>query len=300
MSPPQVRVFSPAKINLFLDVLGKRPDGYHEIATIFQEIGIGDELTVASAAQEGIFFTCSDPALPQGSANLAVRAALYMKEKFGERGGLKIHLEKKIPAGSGLGGGSSNAAAVLWAVNQLWSLGLGPPELMKEAALLGSDCAFFILGGTALGTGRGEVLRPVEILPLKELVVVCPDIHCSTAEVYAALNLPLQEPCSRIDSTLAQLRSSEIDRVRGAFFNRLEDVALRLKPELLGFRDELLRCGMLQPRLTGSGSAFFSVFSTRGEAEDRLRAIGKSLDRKVRGIFCTSFCQGGVRLQLTA
>ena len=157
-----LRLFAPAKINWVLTIERKRPDGYHDIHTVFQAISFGDELTCRPADEDACLIQCNDPAVPSGPDNLVARAWLRLRQAFPERvRGLTVQLDKRVPAGAGLGGGSSDAAATLVAVNRIYGLGLRTAQLEAHAAALGSDCAFFIRGGTAQADGRGERLTPL-------------------------------------------------------------------------------------------------------------------------------------------
>lgn len=175
-----------AKVNLVLDVVGLRPDGYHELRTVFQSIDLSDVLTLEPATD--IEVTCDLPGIPEGPGNLAFRAAALLRERLRVTRGARIRIHKRIPAGAGLGGGSADAAATLVGLNDLWQLGLGTAELHDLGALLGSDVPFMISGGTAIGTGRGEILTPAACAGPFPLAVVMPALAVGTAGAYRALD----------------------------------------------------------------------------------------------------------------
>jgi 4-diphosphocytidyl-2-C-methyl-D-erythritol kinase len=179
---------APAKINLHLEILGRRSDGFHEIETVFQTIGLADTVAVAVEPGDGITLACDDPALPVDAGNLAWRAANAYQAAHPIPGRIAISLTKRIPAGAGLGGGSADAAAVLVALDRLHGDALGHAALERLAASLGSDIAFLVRGGTAHATGRGEVLTALPDLPdLPITIVMPPGAHCATPAVYREL-----------------------------------------------------------------------------------------------------------------
>lgn len=288
-----LRVQCPAKLNLFLEILGKRPDGYHGILTVMQEISLHDTLEIAIEGKEGISFTVSDPTLPQGGDNLVVRAARRFLESRGIERGLRMHLIKKIPAGTGMGGGSSNATAALLALDRLFETRLKPEELSAQAALIGSDCPYFVWGGTAVCSGRGEQVQPQTTLPPYWAVVVCPTVATSTAQVYRSLAPSSLGSAPPVDLILEELRSGDLGRVRSALFNRLESAALQLHPELASFQEKLAQLGVPTPRLTGSGSAFYGIFASEREARETLDSLEGQLGGFHRGAFIAPFCGRG-------
>ena len=179
----EIKVAAPAKINLFLEILGKRQDGYHEIETVMQEISLFDYLYIENY-DEGVAFTCSNPKLATGEENLVVKAVRLMQKESGTSKGVKIHLDKKIPIGAGLGGGSSDAAATLCGLNRLWQLGYDEKQLMSLAGKLGSDTPFFVIGNTAICKGRGEVVTPYPLNVKYNYIIIYPRFEVSTAAVY--------------------------------------------------------------------------------------------------------------------
>ncbi len=259
-----------AKVNRSLRVLGKRSDGYHELATIFQTVDLTDTLFF-SEGEEGkgatgtVSLTIEGADLPANDSNLILKAARALREKFSVRLGARIHLSKRIPVGGGLGGGSSNAAAALRGLAELWNLPATDADLHALAASLGSDVPFFLLGGRARGHGRGEVLTSLSDGPEEWLVLAFPPFSLSTAAVYGALSAPALTD----QAAQTNLRGSEIGG--GPDRNDLEPAAESLRGELRRLRLALSDCGATSARLSGSGSTVFGVF---GDAESARRAFG--------------------------
>ncbi|MBD0324796.1 MAG: 4-(cytidine 5'-diphospho)-2-C-methyl-D-erythritol kinase [Pyrinomonadaceae bacterium] len=259
-----------AKINWQLSVLGRRTDGFHELRTIFQTITLHDELTFAERADGRLQLTCDAPEIPVDERNLIYRAASQLKERYVlPDKGAEIHLEKHIPAQSGLGGGSSNAAVTLLALDVLWNLKLSKDELCAIGARLGADVPFFFTGGTALGTGLGDEITPVPEVSAEHLLIVTPEAKVATAEAYRALNAPaLTKPLS--DTILAISRADEhfADSFPEALHNDFERVTFELKPEVEQVKKALVLCGARQALMTGSGSSIFGIFENQ-EAQER-------------------------------
>lgn len=242
---------SPAKINLFLRVVGKRPDGYHELASLFQTISLADTLHFSLAEHDHL--TCTDPTLPTDHTNLVLKAANLFRRKTGLSFGLRVHLEKHIPHQSGLGGGSSNAATTLWALNQLHGKPANDATLSDWAAEIGSDISFFFSHGTAYCTGRGEKVESLPPLPEQTLWIVKPPIGLSTPQVYQTLKaneLPAWDPNNLLKQFLAGSPS---------FKNDLEFASFSLCPDLAAFKQQLLQSGFHSALMTGSGSGFFCL-----------------------------------------
>jgi 4-diphosphocytidyl-2-C-methyl-D-erythritol kinase len=256
-----VTVPSFAKINWFLHVLGKRSDGYHEIATVLQTISLHDELTF-ELRDEGLFtLTCDDPTIPTDNNNLVMRAALDLEECYQDGFGGEIRLQKRIPAQGGLGGGSSNAAVTLLALNKLWKGAyLGLDELL-DPARFGADVPFFLIGGQCAATGTGTTLTPLPDGPKQYLIVVTPNARVSTASAYAALNvasLTTSESNSILSSSLADVFSAGSGR--WPLRNDFEGVIFEIEPEIERAKVALLDAGARGALLAGSGSSVFGVF----------------------------------------
>ncbi len=267
-----LRLRAPAKLNLVLAVRGRRPDGYHEIETLFARINLADELTFEPTAQ-GLNLTCSDPALPCGPDNLIVKAVRLLEEVSGSTLPARIHLQKAIPVAAGLGGGSSDAAAALTGLNQLHQLGLGEQELMRLGASVGSDVPFFLTGATyALGTGRGEQCQVVDVNGVRlALVLVVPEPRLSTKAVYEGFaarnpNSALTGSSASIRMTLHALRNGSLGELAQGLHNDLEPEAIRRCPVIDEIRTTLLTSGCLAARISGSGSAVFGLCQEPGHA----------------------------------
>lgn len=257
-----MRVSAPAKVNLTLRVIGKRPDGYHALESVMQMLTLADTLIIEDG--DKLEFTCDEPTL-EGEGNLVVRAAKLLQALSPIPRGAKIHLEKRIPAQAGLGGGSSDAATALSALNEFWELRLPPETLAEMAATLGSDVSFFLDGPTAVVRGRGEEVTPFIHRTSCYLVLAKPSAGISTVEVYARLHakdlsthhpLPHRQETSRMLRALAR---GDISEIAGALVNDLEGPAIILRPELITLRERMLQQGCLNVLLCGSGSAVLGI-----------------------------------------
>jgi 4-diphosphocytidyl-2-C-methyl-D-erythritol kinase len=238
---------APAKLNLFLHVLGKRPDGYHELQTVFRLIDCSDRVGIGQRSDGKIVF---DGAF--GEANLVVRAARLLKAETGAAGGCDLALEKHIPIGGGLGGGSSDAATVLVVLNRLWKLELGPDRLLPMAAKLGADVPFFVYGRNAVGEGIGERLAALE-LPSAWYLVLTPQVSVSTKEIFESA-LTRGTKRLKIPPFLSGQGANDLE---AAVVARFPDVAAHLA---------WLRKHRPQARMTGSGACLFAEFETEAEA----------------------------------
>lgn len=303
-----VRERAPAKVNLALEVLGRRADGFHEVDLVTLAVGLWDELEARPlerpserpSERPGVALEVVGPAATEDvradASNLVWRAAAGVLELLGRAGegrGVALRLEKHVPSGAGLGGGSSDAAAAVRATLRALGARIEPGRLRALLADLGSDCVFFLDGATtglARCKGRGERVEPLPFDPRPwHVALLAPDVHCSTARVYAAAGIPLSgagpAPSFRADLLEGLSRGAE-QAVRSALSNRLEQAALHEVPELSRWRDLLDRSGASHFRLSGSGSTFFGMFRdptlARGEVR-RLAARAASEDLALRG-----------------
>lgn len=253
-----LRARSCAKINLALSVLGRRTDGYHEIQTIFQTIDLWDEFEFRAAPQ--LELNCEKLPDVRAEDNLVWKAASLLASTLPGKPGAAITLRKKIPAGAGLGGGSSNAAVTLLALRRFWNAGISDADLSRLAAQLGSDVPFFLNGGTALGSGRGENIRPLPDMPPKHLVVIFPAVHVSTAEAYRSLNLGLTSATEdhRIQRFCGQLQDHSCPLT--GIFNDFEASILTAYPPIQEAKEFLMKRGATAALLSGSGSSIFGFF----------------------------------------
>ncbi|GAW91650.1 4-(cytidine 5'-diphospho)-2-C-methyl-D-erythritol kinase [Calderihabitans maritimus] len=255
-----------AKINLTLDVLGKREDNYHEVSMILQSINLRDLVTV-SRSGKGITIDSNTAAIPADYDNLAYRAALLLKERTGFTEGIHIYIEKNIPVAAGLGGGSADAAATLIGINYLLGLGLTPGELICLGKQLGADVPFCILGGTALVEGIGEKLTILPKAPTLWLVLAKPEFGVSTAEVYRRFDK--NKVTERPDNAAAveALAREDMELLVANMVNVLETVTLEHYPEVARIKDRMLSLGAMRAVMCGSGPTVMGVFGGQKEAE---------------------------------
>lgn len=284
---------APAKINLFLEVLGRRDDGFHELETVMAAVSIFDTLSFSATSNGRIDFAChwasgieaqrlsrgavvgsAWEALPEGTDNIVVKALERLRYHVGSRQGAVVRLFKRIPAAAGLGGASSDAAAALLAANRAWQLNWPLPRLRQVAAEIGSDVPFFLHGGTAVCRGRGERIEPVRRFPTLSLVIVRPPIGLSTPAVFRQCRPPT-DPLSSAE-LLAAGQSGNHGRLSAAVFNRLRPAAESLSPWVGRLRDAFAGCGAIAHEMTGSGSCYFAVCRNHrhaGVLARRLRAM---------------------------
>ncbi|MBI3615020.1 MAG: 4-(cytidine 5'-diphospho)-2-C-methyl-D-erythritol kinase [Candidatus Omnitrophica bacterium] len=254
-----------AKVNLYLDVLGKRPDGYHELVTLFERIDLADELTLEPIPGKEIEIRCDDPQIPRDRSNLAARAADSYRRALGISQGVRISLKKKIPVAAGLGGGSSDAAATLKGLQELNGNPLPQEELHRLAGGLGADVPFFLSPGPlALGRGRGDELHPLEVRPSLWHLLVFPSFPIPTKAVYQAYRLTAPGP----DVTLLTraLRDNHVPGICDLLFNALEPTVEALYPALLSVKAALRRAGLARPIVSGSGSTVMALCASQKEA----------------------------------
>jgi 4-diphosphocytidyl-2-C-methyl-D-erythritol kinase len=268
-----------AKINWTLDILGKRPDGYHELRTLLQTVSVADELTFDLAGR-GIEIHCDHPEVPCDETNLVSRAAKLLAEFAGVDKGVRIEIEKRLPVAAGVGGGSSNAAVTLIALQRLWGIPLAPRDLFRLGAKLGADVPFFFLGGTCLGAGRGDEIYPLADINEEFLLLVNPGIALSTREVYAHLPHELTNPGPIIKMPLS-LEAAYAATVRPSapipIGNDLEDPVFARVPLLTEIKQRLKQAGARGVLMSGSGSTIFAIFDSaaaRSGAESDLSEAG--------------------------
>lgn len=271
----QIRVPAFAKLNLGLEVLRLRDDGYHELRTVFQSIDLRDDLLLTLVP--GTRVVCDHPEVPRDESNLGVRAALALARYAGRPPDVEVRITKRIPVAGGLGGGSSDAAAVLRGLDHLWGLGLGPVGLMPLARRLGADVPFFLVGGTALGVARGDEVYPLHRQVRGHVVVVDLQRPVSTAAVFRRIDESLtpHENGDNIFRFVSRDLGGE-DGLAG-LTNDLEEAALEEAPDLRRgagrIRGILLREGARLALLSGSGSSFFGLFDERADADGARRAL---------------------------
>ncbi len=254
----KILVKAPAKINLSLDVLHKRVDGFHEVEMIMTTIDLADRLELTLLEQEDIKIISHNRFVPDDQRNLAYQAALLLKERFQVKKGVAITIEKAIPVAAGLAGGSSDAAAVLRGLNKLWGLGLSLDELAVIGAEIGSDVSFCVYGGTALATGRGEVIKELPAAPTCWVILAKPFIGVSTADVYRRLQLDgVNHPKTK--EMIQAIEAGSYGQVCGLVGNVLEDVTFRLHPEVAQIKEQIRRFGADAVLMSGSGPTVFGL-----------------------------------------
>lgn len=263
-----------AKINWMLRVLGRRPDGYHQIETVLQTVSLHDTLRFWDSTDSDIGFSCDDPGLPGDRSNLVSRAAHALKARYSVAKGARIHLEKRIPVGSGLGGGSSDAAVALLGLSRLWDLKLTIDELNEVAAPLGADVPFFLFGGTAVGVGTGTEIKPLPDASAQFLLVLMPNTKVSTKMAYDSLNAPALTTVIR-DTILSSSRATadfDLSYPHG-LKNDFESVVFSSNPDVERTKAALLNAGAQRALLAGSGASVFGVFENREAQERAIQAI---------------------------
>lgn len=261
-----IQVKAYAKINLGLDVIGRRPDGYHEVRMLMQTIRLFDKLTVRMTQTAGITIKSNLSYLPCDENNLIYRAAALFFEATGQRCGIHVTLDKHIPVAAGLAGGSSDAAATLTALNELYRTGMSLEELQSLGLRLGADVPYCLLQGAALSEGIGERLTPLPAPPAACCLLVKPPVSVSTRYVYEHLSLE-GAPHPDIDALLAALQSGSLRALCAHLGNTLESVTIPLHPEIAAIKEELLRAGALGALMSGSGPTVFGLFADRQAAE---------------------------------
>lgn len=275
----EISLKAPAKINLYLKVLGKREDGYHEIESLMQAIDLYDEIRIEKS--DILEFECDEPSLPADEGNLALKAAVLLQQRA-YFPGAKIVLKKNIPLGAGLGGGSSDAAFVIRGISKLYNIDLSSGEKLELADKIGSDVPFFLSTGQAIITGRGEKISSVK-LPLDyKIAVIAHPTASSTAEAYGKLKKNLTKVQDRI-LLKREILSSSFYRMLKSFRNDLEETVFGDLPELEEIKKHLIRSGCIYSLMTGSGSAVFGVFRSTKTEDFKLE---EEIKQNYRVYFC--------------
>jgi len=272
---------SPAKVNLRLEILNKRKDGYHELRTVFQKISLHDTLHFSLKKEKGISIATDHPNLPVGKTNLVYQAAQSMLKASDYQGGVHIEIKKQIPLGAGLGGGSSNAATTLKALNQLLKRSLSKRKLMEMGLEIGADVPFFIWEGAAIGSGIGEKLKKVT-LPDLQYVLIYPNFEISTRWAYQNFVLTNQ----RIHFNLHKFLKTP-EEISSILFNHLEEVVSRKYPQIEVMKNSLLSRGALGALMTGSGPTVFGLFQDDKSATGAYEKIKKMVAKRGWVVFKT-------------
>ena len=249
---------APAKINLSLDVLHKRPDGYHEVEMVMTTIDLADRVELSTRKDGVIHIVSHNRFVPDDNRNLAYQAAQILKEKYSITDGVSISITKTIPVAAGLAGGSSDAAATLRGLNKLWNLGLSLDELAEIGAQIGSDVSFCVYGGTALATGRGEIIKPIPAPPHCWVVLAKPTIGVSTSEIYGNLDVEkINHP--DVEGMVQAIQNEDYEQVTSLLGNALESVTLKLYPEVAHIKDQMKKFGADAVLMSGSGPTVFGL-----------------------------------------
>jgi 4-diphosphocytidyl-2-C-methyl-D-erythritol kinase len=256
-----------AKINLSLDVIHKRDDGFHEVEMIMTMVDLADRIEIQEMPHDKITLSSQSGYIPLDEKNLAFQAAKLIKGRFEVRQGVHIHLDKNIPIAAGLAGGSSDAAATLRGLNRLWGLGIPIEELQRLGAILGSDVPFCIGGGTALATGRGELLQPIESPPQCWVILAKPPINVSTSDIYSKLNVKQIKSHPSTAALLEAIRSKNLEKLCKSMGNVLEEVTLEMYPFVLSLKQCMENMGAEGVLMSGSGPTVFGIVSKEVKAK---------------------------------
>ncbi|SFD01264.1 4-diphosphocytidyl-2-C-methyl-D-erythritol kinase [Bacillus sp. OV322] len=263
---------APAKINLALDVLNKRPDGYHEVEMIMTTVDLADRIELKEIRHNEIEILSHNRFVPDDQRNLAYQAAFLLKERYGINKGVSIAIEKNIPVAAGLAGGSSDAAATLRGLNKLWQLGLSLDELAELGAEIGSDVSFCVYGGTALAKGRGEKITHLPVPPKCWVILAKPTLGVSTADVYKRLQLSkMSHP--DVPGMISAIEENSYEKVCSGLGNVLESVTLPLYPEVANIKDQMKTFGADAVLMSGSGPTVFGL----AEHDSRMQRVYNGL-----------------------
>lgn len=255
------------KLNLSLDIVGKREDGYHLVCMVMQTVDLYDELTIQKTDKPGIQLTTDRPDLPTNEDNLIYKAAKLLFDEFQIKGGVSIHLKKQIPIAAGMAGGSADCAATLLGINTLFDLKLTEQDLQKRAVTMGADIPYCIMGGTALSEGIGEVLTPISPVPDCHVLLVKPNIDISTKWVYQTLRWNTLTSHPDTKKMLSALEAQSLSEVSATMENVLETVTIPAYPVIASIKEKLLSLGAINAMMSGSGPTVFGLFPDQGAGE---------------------------------
>jgi len=291
---PSMKILSPAKINLFLRVRGKRPDGYHDLFSLMCRISLYDEIALQLSDGRGVEISCTHQKIPVDSSNLACRAVHLFHSELGSEQHVKIHLKKNIPVAAGLGGGSSNAASVLLALNAYYNHPFSSDVLMQMGLKLGADVPFFIFQKPALATGIGEKLSAFEGDLPYHILLLYPGVEVSTAEAYRNLNLGLTKDEKK--PTSSNLKRKRFDPAQD-LINDLEGATIPKYPEIRLAKEKMLKFGAVGALMSGSGSAVFGLFDNAKTAKTARQALNRDKADKNWQLFLVDpILEGDLRL----
>lgn len=282
-----IRLRAYAKINLGLDVVRKREDGYHEVRMIMQTINLYDQLSMKRIFEEGIHLQTNLHYLPVNEKNLVYRAAKLLIDEFHIKQGVDIKLDKRIPVAAGMAGGSSDAATALIGMNQLFNLNLSKKDLMERAVKLGADVPYCILRGTALSEGIGEILTPLPPAPQCNLLIAKPGISISTKLVYEKLKINELKSHPDIDGIIYSIREKDLYGIAGKLGNVLETVTIKEFPVIDAIKQEMIRSGAIGSIMSGSGPTVFGLYNDTKKAKDAFYRIKDS--KLAKQVYLTEF-----------
>ena len=271
----EIKLKARAKINLGLDVVRKREDGYHEVRMIMQMINLYDKITMRRITESEIRVTTNLPYLPVNEDNLVYRAAKLLMDEFQVTEGVEIELQKYIPVAAGMAGGSSDAAAVMVGINRIFHLGLTKKQLMERGVKIGADVPFCIMRGTALAEGIGEVLTPLPAMPHCSLVIAKPKIHVSTKFVYGNLKANELKEHPDIDGQVQALREGSLEQLVAKMGNVLETVTIPAYPVIDEIKKTMLKNDAMGAMMSGSGPTVFGIFEREERAQEVCRLLKK-------------------------
>ena len=282
----QISIKSRAKINITLDVIGKRPNGYHDMCMIMQTVNLYDMVYIRKMHVQGIKLKANLKWLPNDESNIAYKAAELFKETYGIETGISIELNKRIPVAAGLAGGSSNAAAVLVGMNHLFDTQVKKEELMKLGISLGADVPYCVLRGTALAEGIGDILTPLPPIPHCYVLLAKPKISVSTATVFRDLNLSGGIDHPPTDKVIQAIKEKDINTIAGNMGNVLETVTVKRHPVITTIKNTMLEYGALGAIMSGSGPTVFGLYKSKNEAYKAAHKL--KLESLVRDVFVTT------------
>ena len=259
----KIKLKALGKINLGLDVLGRRPNGYHDVRMVMQTVYLYDQILLEKTDKEGISLKTNLFYLPVNENNLAYRAAKMLIDEFAIKEGVHISLEKHIPVAAGMAGGSSNAAAVLYGMNRLFQLGLTDQELMDRGVQLGADVPYCIMRGTVLAEGIGEKLTPLPAMPKCHVLLAKPPISVSTQKVYEKLDAQKVTKHPDIDGILLGLQTGDLKKITSSMGNVLENVTITEYPQIERIKDVMKEEGALNAMMSGSGPTVFGIYDDK-------------------------------------
>lgn len=269
----KIQLKAYGKINLGLDVLRKREDGYHDLNMIMQTVGVYDDVIIEKTAGEDIVVTTDAMVLSNEKGNLAYMATKMLFDEFDIKAGVKIHLNKRIPIAGGMAGGSADCAATLKGINQLFNLGLTTKDLMERGLKLGADVPYCVMGGTAIAQGIGEILTPLPAPPQCHVIIAKPPISVSTAFVYGNIKPDQLMNHPDIDGIVDAIKNGNLEQMAKLLYNVMEEVTVAEYPIIQEIKDVMINCGAINSIMSGSGPTVFGLFDQLEKAEAAMKKL---------------------------